>query len=147
MTVQGTDIVNTRPKHRVLDRVHVLVVEDDPDSRTMIARAIRCAGARVMDVASATDALRVLSFVRPDILVSDIAMPGMDGYELLRRVRRLAAPAGGVIPAIAVTAFSSHEDRRRAFEAGFDELLAKPLQLGPLVTTIRNVLCVAHRMT
>jgi CheY-like chemotaxis protein len=83
--------------------------------------------------------VRAVELERPDVLVSDIGMPGVDGYELLRRVRALGPARGGRIPAIAVTAFARSEDRTRALRAGFLVQVSKPVEPSELVATVASV--------
>lgn len=112
-----------------LPGVHVLIVEDNEDSRYLLTDVLQYCGALVTPVSSAEEARALLGRVRPDVLVSDLAMPGLDGYALLRWVRALPPEAGGRIPAIAITAFSEDYDSRKAHEAGFDAYLRKPINL------------------
>jgi signal transduction histidine kinase/ActR/RegA family two-component response regulator len=106
----------------------VLVVDDEPDSLELVQQVLAETGARLLTATSAGDALRVLERQQPDILVSDIGMPLMDGFELIRRIRALRDKSLAGVPAIALTAFSRREDQQRALEAGFDEYMAKPLR-------------------
>jgi CheY-like chemotaxis protein len=85
---------------------------------------------------SAGTALALLEREQPDVIVSDIGMPDVDGFELMRRIRRRAASAGGAIPAIALTAFTRKDDRNKAMQAGFNDYLAKPVEPGSLVAQI-----------
>ena len=82
------------------------------------------------------DALSLMPNLRPDVVVSDIAMPEVDGYEFIQRLRALAEPKGGDIPAIALTAYAGVQDRRRALESGFDQHLTKPVDPVELVRAI-----------
>jgi signal transduction histidine kinase/CheY-like chemotaxis protein len=109
----------------VLSDVRVLVVDDEPDSREFIGRVLRDARASVELVSSVEEALAKLSLDSDYVLVSDIGMPGRDGYDLIRSVRQKYAPEA--VPAIAVTAFARVEDRDRALDAGFQIHLAKPV--------------------
>lgn len=115
-------------QNRRLDGLQVLLVEDEPDTRNFLCRSLGRAGAHVHAAASVSAARDLLSRARPDIIVSDIAMPGADGYDLIRYVRSLTPEQGGLIPAIALTAYARAEDRTRALAAGFQEHLAKPVQ-------------------
>lgn len=110
-----------------LDGVAVLLVDDEPEVRAVLARLLQDAGARVHTAADADEALERLRCERPAVLLSDIAMPGADGYELLRRVRALAPHEGGATPAAALTAFARPEDRQAALAAGYAMHLAKPV--------------------
>ena len=107
--------------------LRVLVVDDDLDSREFVAFAIGQAGAEVTAVESAIAALQRLSTHSFDLLVSDIGLPDMDGYGLIREVRRLAADRGGQIPAIALTAYAGEADQQQAISSGFHTHLSKPV--------------------
>jgi CheY-like chemotaxis protein len=117
----------------------VLVVDDEADARDLIKRVLEDCAATVLTAASADEAIAILHSSMPDVLVSDIGMPGADGYELLRRVRALGATGGGRIPAIALTAFARSEDRTRALRAGFLVHVAKPVDPSELVATVASV--------
>ncbi len=117
----------------------VLVVDDEQDARDLIEAVLADCHARVVVAASAAEALALVQRERPDVLVSDIGMPGMDGYELLRRVRALGVAQGGAVPAIALTAFARSEDRMRALRAGFRVHVAKPVDPAELVATVASV--------
>ena len=125
---------------RRLHGVTVLVVDDEPDVRAITARLLQDAGARVVTAASAEEALGQLNRVHPAVMLSDIGMPLVDGYELLRRVRCLPAEQGGHIPAAAFTAFTRPEDRARALEAGFQMHLSKPVAPVALVAAVMQLL-------
>jgi PAS domain S-box-containing protein len=118
-----------------LDGVRVLVVDDEPDVCEFLRTRLEERGARVTTVTSSAAALRALEERAPDVLVSDIAMPEEDGYALIRTVRTRGGPLAR-IPAIAVTAYSGTEDRQRAFLAGYQHHLAKPVVEGELVAAI-----------
>jgi CheY-like chemotaxis protein len=110
------------------------VVDDDPDGRELIALLLRDCGAEVTVAGSAAEALGALERVRPGVLISDLAMPGVDGYELARRVR--ASPHGANVAALALTAHANAEARANAFMAGFDTYLAKPVDPVELVAAV-----------
>lgn len=114
----------------------VLVVDDDPDSREMLAEMLSQCGATVVDAGSAREALAKLDERSFDLLVSDIGMPEMNGYDLIRAVRARTPERGGSIRAVALTAFGSAEDRRRALDAGFEQHLCKPVELDELVAAL-----------
>lgn len=118
--------------------VRVLVVDDDADARELIAIVLRQAGADVETAGSMQEALQEVALRVPEVLVSDIAMPGGSGYDLVRSLR--GQPATARLPAIALTAYGRGEDRRRAEEAGFDAHLVKPANFALLVETITGVL-------
>lgn len=112
---------------RSLAGVKVLAVDDEASARDVMAEVLLACGATVTMAGSVQDALGHFKIDRPDVVVSDIAMPGVDGYGLVEQIRALADPAAAVTPIIALTAYASAEDRRRALDAGFDYHLAKPL--------------------
>lgn len=118
-----------------LDEVTVLVVDDQPDSREMLATLLEQRGARSLQSDSAETALQILRLHRVDLLIADIAMPNVDGYELMRRLR----VAGDATPAIAVTAFARPDDRRSALDCGYTAYLSKPIDGRQLARTVRNV--------
>jgi CheY-like chemotaxis protein len=101
---------------------------------------LRESGAEVEAVGDAAAALRAVHSVRPDVLISDIGMPEVDGYDLIRQIRRLAPDAGGRTPAIALTAFAHGTDHREALRAGYDRHLAKPVDATTLTRVVRDVL-------
>jgi PAS domain S-box-containing protein len=124
-----------------LSGVRVLVVDDETDARELIRQVLTDCEAAVSTAASAEEALLMLSQQEaPHVLVSDIGMPDVDGYEFLRRVRLLERERGGRIPAVALTAFARSEDRTRALRAGFLVHIAKPVDPSELVATIASVL-------
>jgi CheY-like chemotaxis protein len=117
----------------------VLVVDDQPDARDLIRRVLEDCNADVFTAATADEALALLQAHRPDVLVSDIGMPGTDGFELLRRIRAVGADRGGRVPAIALTAFARSEDRTRALRAGFLVHVSKPVDPSELVATVASI--------
>jgi signal transduction histidine kinase/CheY-like chemotaxis protein len=116
--------------------VKVLLVDDADDTLDVLEQILRHSGATIMAASSAGTALALLEREQPDVIVSDIGMPDIDGFELMRRIRRRAAGAGGSIPAIALTAFTRQDDRHKAMQAGFNDYLAKPVEPGSLVAHI-----------
>ncbi len=122
-----------------LTGVSVLVVDDEPDARTLIARILERAGAEVRTAGSAAEALAALECTVPDVLVSDIGMPGTDGYTLIRAVRLLSRDKGGNVPALALTAYTRSEDRIKAVSAGFQTHLAKPADALELLTLVDSL--------
>jgi PAS domain S-box-containing protein len=122
-----------------LTGIKVLVVDDEPDARNLIKRVLEECRAQVLSAGSADEAILLVEKERPDVLVSDIGMPDMDGYELLRRVRALGPSRGGRVPAIALTAFARSEDRTRALRAGFLIHVAKPVEPSELVASVASV--------
>ncbi|MFL6255458.1 MAG: ATP-binding protein [Pyrinomonadaceae bacterium] len=119
--------------------MRVLAVDDDPDTLEMLWLFLRRAGAEVATAASATAALEALERFRPDVLVADIGMPEVDGYELIRRVRALGAERGGLTPAVALTAYAGEADRARALRSGFQAHLPKPVEPDALVNAVTNL--------
>jgi len=122
-----------------LDGLHVLVVDDEEDTLELLRTVLEFCGARVTTARSAASALRAFGEESPDVLVSDIGMPDMDGYELIRRVRRLRPEEGGRTPALALTAYAREEDRRRAIRAGFQSHLAKPAAPDELAEVVASL--------
>lgn len=122
-----------------LDQLRVLVVEDDLTLREVVARSLELAGASVGVAGSAREAYTLLSSFHPDVVVSDIAMPGEDGYSLMERIR--AHPDASIrrVPALALTALASTEDRQRALSAGFQEFLAKPPDIARLTASVAQL--------
>jgi hypothetical protein len=117
----------------------VLVVEDDDDARSLVEKVLQGQGAAVSCVGSAREALDLLMTERVDVLVSDIEMPGTDGYQLIKELRLRPAEQGGSVPAAALTAYARTEDRLRALRAGFQLHLAKPVQPSELVTVVASL--------
>jgi signal transduction histidine kinase/CheY-like chemotaxis protein len=122
-----------------LGGLRVLVVEDDADSRELTAAVLRRCGADVTTLGSAEGAVELVRRDRPDVLVSDIAMPGEDGLGLLRRLRRLPASEGGLTPAVALTAHAGTEQRIQTLSAGFQIHVPKPVQPAELVAVVANL--------
>jgi PAS domain S-box-containing protein len=122
-----------------LDGIRVLVVDDEVDTRELIAMFLREAGAETLEAGSVSSALESMRRSPPDVLVSDIGMPIEDGYSLLRKLRSGALDGAGHVPAIALTAFTRREDLERSRQAGFAYHLAKPVEPGLLIATVRQV--------
>ena len=119
--------------------LRVLVVDDEPDARELIRQLLAECHAHVDTAASADEALTRLKTLRPDVLVSDIGMPGRDGYQLIRDVRRLSPELGGKTPAIALSAFARSEDRTRAMLAGYQVHVSKPIEPRELIATVASL--------
>jgi PAS domain S-box-containing protein len=126
-----------------LEGLRVLVVDDEIDARELIATLLQTAGAEVRAVASATEALSALAEFQPQVLISDIGMPGEDGYTLLQKVRALEPEQGGRIPAIALTAYAYEQDRQRALEVGFQAHVSKPIDPAALLAVLASLAPVA----
>ncbi len=122
-----------------LSRLRLLVVDDEPDTREILSEILRSAGATVDTAGSLGEALALCDRFRPDLLISDIAMPGGDGYALIRQLRRRGPQRGGGIPALAVSAHAREEDRRRALAAGFERYVTKPVEPVDLVAAVREI--------
>jgi CheY-like chemotaxis protein len=124
---------------RDLGGLKVLLVDDEADARELISRILRDCGCAVQCAANALEAVALARAGQYDLLLSDIGMPDVDGFELLSRIRALGAARGGAMPAIALTAFARSEDRLRALESGFLDHVAKPIEPSELVATIERV--------
>lgn len=122
-----------------LSGVQVLVVDDDSDSRNACALILMGRGASVTVAASAREALARLDEAAHDVLVSDLAMPGGTGYDLIREVRAREAKRGGHIPAVALTGFNTAEDRARVLAEGFQRHLVKPVEAARLVAVVSDL--------
>jgi signal transduction histidine kinase/CheY-like chemotaxis protein len=129
----------TRWQTPSLRDVAVLLVDDEPDSRRLVARVLEQCDATVTQAASAEEALKLLVESKFNIIVSDIGMPNMDGYELVRRVRGMNVDGAARIPAVALTAFARSEDRTRAMLCGFDLHIAKPVEPGELCAVVARL--------
>lgn len=123
-----------------LDGVHVLLVEDDDDSRKLLGTMLKRHGAEVSAASSVADAFSLFTEKRPDVLVSDIGMPDEDGYQLMKRIRALTKEEGGEIPALALTGYATRKDRERALGVGYQEHIAKPIEQSDLVASIARLL-------
>jgi PAS domain S-box-containing protein len=132
-----------------LEGVWALVVDDEADARELVATLLQQCGARVTPVGSAQEALAVLATDengrRPDVIVSDVSMPDVDGYELIHRVRELPPEQGGRIPAVALTAYGRSIDRIRALSAGFQMHMPKPVEPAELATVVASLTGLARK--
>ncbi len=122
-----------------LSGLKVLVVDDEPDARDLLRRLLERRHATVITAGSAIDGLQLLQQEKPDVLVSDIGMPMVDGYEFITQVRSLGAEHGGDLPAIALTAFARADDRARALRAGYTVHLSKPVEPANLIAIVASV--------
>ena len=129
---------------RDLHGLRVLLVDDEPDGRTLIERILRDCNCQVQTAANATEALALARGARYDLLLTDIGMPDIDGFELLARIRALGPARGGSLPAIALTAFARPEDRLRALESGFLDHVTKPIEPSEMIATIQRVASVSQ---
>ncbi|MEP0907966.1 PAS domain S-box protein [Leptolyngbya subtilissima ST-M1] len=123
-----------------LPGTQVLVVDDDDDTRTFITFLLEQAGAHVVAAASAKEGLAALKQARPQVLVSDIGMPDMDGYMLMQQIRALPVEQGGQVPAIALTAYVRETDREQSLAAGFQRHISKPVEPATLLRAIAELL-------
>jgi PAS domain S-box-containing protein len=122
-----------------LKDLRILVVEDDEDTRELLKTILGRCGAKVRAVASSDAAMAEIAKGIPDVLISDIGMPGESGYDLIRKVRSLEPEQGGRVPAVALTAYAAAADRRRALLAGFQTHLAKPVEPDELLAVIASL--------
>ncbi|WP_445240937.1 response regulator [Microcoleus vaginatus] len=130
------DATETLP---TLANLQLLVVDDEDDTREFLIALLEDEGAMVRSAASVAGALDALESYWPDLLLSDIGMPGADGYELITRVREMEVLRGGKMPAIALTAYAREEERKQALEAGFQMHLSKPVDITKLIAAIANL--------
>ncbi|MEP6741891.1 MAG: chemotaxis protein CheB [bacterium] len=137
----------TEARERTVDNVRsdflsglrVLAVDDQPDTRELIALALMRYGAEMRVCTSANEALKVVQEWKPDVIVSDIGMPGEDGYELMKNIRALRPKQGGKTPAVALTGYASATDESKALTAGYQAHLPKPVELAELARTIARL--------
>jgi len=143
-TIASAELISTddddAPESGIrLEGVRVLVVDDDDDARTAIVTVLEECGADVIPAASGPEALAAMKRTTVHVLVSDIAMRGMDGHRLIRRVRDLEPGRGGSVPAVALTAYAAPPDRTRALLAGYQVYLPKPFDPPELVTMVAKL--------
>jgi CheY-like chemotaxis protein len=119
--------------------LRILVVDDEADAREIVATILGEAGAEIATASSSRQALEQLKQWRPDLLISDIGMPGESGYDLIRKVRALSPGEGGQIPAIALTAYARMEDRLKILSAGFQMHVPKPIEPMELATVVASL--------
>lgn len=122
-----------------LSHLTVLVVDDERDARELLEFVFTRVHAAVRTAASAAEALALLDALVPDVLVSDISMPDMDGFDFIRCVRRRSPEHGGQVPAVAVTACARAEDRARAIASGFQRHVPKPVDVAELVDIVASL--------
>ncbi len=133
----GSEVPLAHPS--TLDGLQILLVDDEADARDLMTTLLEQWGVIVTAVASVPEAIKVLKQLTPDLLISDIGMPGEDGYALIRQVRELEAERGGRVPAVALTAYARVEDRTRALAAGFQMHVAKPVNPAELATVVASL--------
>ncbi|WP_208277550.1 hybrid sensor histidine kinase/response regulator [Massilia oculi] len=117
----------------------VLVIDDELDSLELVQQVLAASDATILTATGAPEALRLVEARRPDLVISDIGMPLVDGFEMIRRIRSMPDRETAGVPAIALTAFSRREDQQRALEAGFDDYLAKPVAPATLLQTVAAI--------
>jgi CheY-like chemotaxis protein/anti-sigma regulatory factor (Ser/Thr protein kinase) len=137
--LHGTTVRSTVRCPPELEGVHVLVVDDEDDARDLVSEFLSRCKLRITTASSVEDAIRVVEEQRPDIVVSDIGMPGEDGYSLARRLRALPAERGGRTPAVALTAYARTEDRTKALVAGFNSHVPKPVEVAELIAVLASL--------
>ena len=131
--------LDSRSGDKPLQGLKVLVVDDERDAREVVSQALSQCGADTASACSTREALEVMSRFRPDVLVSDLRMPGEDGYALIQRVRQLPPGARPDVPAIALTGLVHPEDQRRALRAGYQSFVPKPVEVDDLAAVIQRV--------
>jgi CheY-like chemotaxis protein len=123
-----------------LNGIQVLVVDDEPDSREFVAFVLEQAGAKVLTATTAAEALTMLIRSEPNVLLSDIGMPDMDGYMLMQHVRALPPEQGGQVLAIALTAYAGDFNQQQALRAGFQRHVSKPIEPERLIQVISSLI-------
>ena len=119
-----------------LDGIHVLAIDDEEDALSLLREILETAGAQVTTAASGQEALEAVEKIAPSVVIADIGMPGMDGFELIQRIRQWPERSISEMPAAALTAYARSEDRQRALRSGFQMHLAKPIDPGELVAAV-----------
>ena len=123
----------------MLHDITVLIVDDDADAREVVELMLRTRGAHVTACSSATEALEAVTAHPPDVVISDIAMPGQDGLEFIRQLRERRPQQGGQVPAIALTAYAGPHDSEMTLAAGFDRHMTKPVEPADLITAVAQL--------
>ncbi len=132
------ELLAERPlSQQVLSGLKVLLVDDDEDTLELLTAALEQRSATVTACASASAAVEAIKLTRPDVLISDIAMPGKDGYELIKEIHAMSLTPP--LPAIAITAYAKEEDKQQALAAGYNRYLAKPVELGEFITAVAEL--------
>ena len=139
LTTAEVEPTRVEPSAVSFKGLQILLVDDEPDTRELLVFVLEQYEAEVKEAASVREALEVLKEFVPDVLVSDIGMPGLDGYTLIRQVRAMPEAPLSEIPAIALTAYASDLDRDRALEAGFQMHLSKPVGADELVKAMASL--------
>ncbi len=141
-TITERDYIKTNlePSSQPLSKIKVMVVDDDAGTRDLVTLILQESGAEVTMASDALSAMELLEKFRPDVVVSDIGMPGTDGYQFIGMIRDLPDEKWQTMPAVALTAFAREADRQRALNAGFQAHLSKPVESSVLVHTIRQLM-------
>ena len=124
---------------RLLEGIHVLVVDDEEDARELLQTTFEAHGARVTAAGSAAEAMQLFERAIPDVLISDIGMPFEDGYTLIKRIRARRADSGGMVPAVALTAYAAPADRLAALAAGYQAHIAKPYEPSDIAAVVQRL--------
>ena len=122
-----------------LDGVHVLIVDDDGDARELLRAMLATTGARISEADSAHNTLRLVAEDRPDIILADVAMPGQDGYSMMRALRGLPDLDGAQVRAVAISAYARRQDKQRALKSGFNDHVGKPVQIDELFDALERI--------
>lgn len=122
-----------------IEGLKVVIVDDEADARSIVRRFLESCNVIVFAASSAEEAVTLIVEQRPDVVISDIGMPEEDGYAFIKRVRALGADRGGLVPAIALTAYARTEDRTRSFLAGFQMHLSKPVEPTELIAMVASL--------
>lgn len=136
--VAGDGYLSLEPTER-LEGLKILALDDEADTRELLQVALTQCGAEVRTAGSVRETLEIIEEFKPDVLISDLGMPGEDGYELIRRVRQLSDEHGGNVPAVALTAYARAEDRLRVLRDGFQMHVPKPVELAELVAVVASL--------
>ncbi|MFS0516720.1 PAS domain S-box protein [Nostoc sp. UIC 10607] len=137
---ENNQFLDCEPESSLLSNTQVLVVDDEPDIRDLVTFILQDYGVEVTAVSSAQEALQALSESIPDVLISDIGMPKTDGYMLMREVRARSPQQGGLVPAIALTAYAGEMNQQQALAAGFQMHISKPVDPDALVKAIADLI-------
>ncbi len=137
--VKPVKVPKIMKNHPLVSSLRVLLVEDDQDSREMLETMFEQSAIEVCSVDSAAEALEIIEQFKPHVIISDIGLPNEDGYELISRIRQLPSARGGLTPAIALTGYVSSQDRNRAFNAGYQKHLSKPVDIDELLELVREL--------
>jgi len=127
------------PQSSLLDGLQVLIVDSNPDSASLLALIFEQDGVEILVAASANEAIDILQQNKPDLLISELRLPGEDGYSLIRKVKAIELERKIQLPAIALTTSTSDRDRDDALAAGFCKYLSKPFNIDELIESANNV--------